>query len=71
MTPLASNKVQLFTGWRDVPKDKPQAFHLKKTYLKFLRQGQNLFVIFENKVVQNLMLEKNVFVQKWGYKLYS
>ena len=23
MTPIVSNKVQLFTGWRDIPKDKP------------------------------------------------
>ena len=24
---LVSDKVHLFTGWRDIPKEKPQAFH--------------------------------------------
>ena len=33
MTPIVSNKVHLFTGWRDIPKDKPQALHFLKKSL--------------------------------------
>jgi hypothetical protein len=30
MTPLISNRVHLLTGWRDIPKGKPWAFHFSK-----------------------------------------
>jgi hypothetical protein len=33
MTPLVSNKVQLFTVWRDILKEKPSAFHFLKKKL--------------------------------------
>ena len=46
MTPLVSNKVHLFKGWRDIPTGKPWAFHfLKKVTYGFLgavKKGQNL-----------------------------
>ena len=46
MTTLVSDKVHLFTGWRDIPKGKPGAFHfLKKNAYSFLgeaKKGQNL-----------------------------
>ena len=39
MPTIVSDKVQLFTGWRDIPKGKPGAFHfLKKKHLQFLRR---------------------------------
>ena len=46
MTTLVSDKGHLFTGWRDIPKCKPWAFHfLKKLTYSFLgdvEKGQNL-----------------------------
>ena len=43
MTQLVSNKVQIFRGWSDIPKDKPQSFlFFWKSSLPFLRQGQKL-----------------------------
>ena len=71
MTTLVSGKVQLFTGWRDIPKDKSQTFHfLKKTYLQFLRQGQKLAVILENNVVQNLKLGAIFILRKGVFGLF-
>ena len=68
MTTLVSNKVHLFTGWRDIPKDKPQAFHfMKKLTHCFLDEVKNWSSFY--KVVQNLKLENNVFTPKWSSKL--
>ena len=61
VTPLVSNKAQLFTGWRDLPMG--ISFFEKKN-LQFFRLSQKLVVILENKVVQNLKLEKKCFKQK-------
>ena len=40
-----------------------------KTYLHFLTRGEKLFVILETNVVQNLKLERNVFIQNGSSKL--
>ena len=43
-----------------------------KKFKKFLRGmsvHQRLGIILENKVVQKLSLEKNVFIKKWSSKL--
>ena len=46
MTTLVSDRGQLFTGWRDIPKGKPWAFHflknLTKCFLGDVEKGQNL-----------------------------
>ena len=35
MTTHVSDQVHLFTGWRDIPKDKPQSFHSKRSVVKY------------------------------------
>ena len=62
-----SDKVHLFTGWRDIYT--PGISFFGKTYLQFLTQGEKLFVILENNVVQNLKLERNVFIQNGSPEL--
>ena len=65
MTSLVSDKVHLFTAWRDIPMDKPWAFHfLEKFTYGFLDKVKNWMAILENKGVQNLKLEKKCLWQK-------
>ena len=45
----------------------PGISFFEKTYLWCLRRCQKLAVILENKVVQNLKLEKKI-IQKWSPK---
>ena len=47
----------------------PVISFFEKNYLPFLRRGQKLVVKLENEVVQNLKLEKNMFIQKSSPKL--
>ena len=47
MTTLVSDKIHLFTGWRDILMDKPWAFHfLKKVTYGFLDEVKNCVITY-------------------------